>query len=67
MRHMKHMAGCLVLIGVLVLVRVADGIPGWLIGVVLLACPVVMIWMVVSMSRSDGPHHRAADDHPAEH
>ena len=50
MRHMKHMAGCVVLIGVLVLVRVADGIPGWLIGVVLLACPVVMIWMVVSMS-----------------
>jgi hypothetical protein len=63
---MKHMAGCLVLIGVLVLVRVADGIPGWMIGLVLLACPVVMIWMIVSMSRSDGPHDRTTDDHPAE-
>lgn len=67
MRHMKHMAGCLVLIGVLVLVRVADGIPGWAIGLVLLACPVLMTWMVVTMSRSDDPHDRAADDHPAVH
>lgn len=67
MRHLKHMAGCLVLIGVLVLVRVADGIPSWAIGLVLIACPVMMIWMVLRMTRSDGPHDRAADDHLAEH
>lgn len=67
MRHMKHVAGCLVLIGVLVLVGVGGWIPGWLIGLVLLACPAMMIWMIVSMNRGDGPHDRATDDHSAQH
>lgn len=52
MHHMKHMVGCLLMIGAIVAIRIAgDGVPGWAAGLVLLACPIMMIWMVVMMSR----------------
>ena len=71
MRHMKHMVGCLVLIGAFVLIRfIGDGVPRWIAGLVLLACPLMMIWMVVMMSRDDAgadgeaaSSDRATDDH----
>ena len=52
MHHMKHMVGCLLMIGAIVAIRiVGDGLPAGLAGLVLLACPIMMIWMVVMMSR----------------
>jgi len=52
MHHMKHMVGCLLMIGAIVAIRFAgDGVPGWAAGLVVLACPIMMIWMVVMMSR----------------
>jgi len=65
MHHMKHMVGCLLVIGVVVLIRLAgDGVPGWLAGLVLLACPIMMIWMIVMMSRGQSG---AADRDPGDH
>jgi peptidoglycan/LPS O-acetylase OafA/YrhL len=65
MHHMKHMVGCLMLIGAIVVIGfVGDGVPGWVVGLVLLACPATMIWMVVMMSREGGTRARgeAASD-----
>jgi hypothetical protein len=47
---MKHMVGCLLMIVAIVAIRIV-GVPGWLAGLVLVACPIMMIWMVVMMSR----------------
>ena len=59
MHHMKHMVGCLLVIGAIVVIRlVGDGVPAWVLGLVLLACPVMMIWMVVMMSRGGGTQAR---------
>lgn len=64
MHHAKHMIGCgAVLVAVVAIRALGDGVPGWVGGLVLLACPVMMIWMVVTMSRHDDrgdpSHHHA--------
>jgi hypothetical protein len=56
MHHMKHMVGCLLMIGAIVAIWIV-GAPGWLAGLVLLACPIMMVWMVVMMS---GDHNKSA-------
>jgi hypothetical protein len=65
MKHMKHMLGCLVIIGALILVRLVDGSSAWLVGAALIACPLMMVWMMAGMRHGEGDRHDEVDDHHA--
>ena len=63
MKHMKHMIGCVAMVGavaLLVLVRSGDT-PSWLPVVLVLCCPLMMIGMMFAM-RGDQAEHAEHDD-----
>ncbi len=53
MRHMKHMVGCVLLIGLLVGARIV-GVVSSTAGLVLVVCPILMIGMFLMMNRDHG-------------
>ena len=53
MRHMKHMVGCVLLIGLLVGAQVV-GVVSSTAGLVLVVCPILMIGMFLMMNRDHG-------------
>jgi hypothetical protein len=68
MKHAKHMIGCGLMLAAVALIAIAgDGVPRWIPSLLVLACPVMMIWMVVAMSRDHRDDHIDAPDEHAHH
>lgn len=69
--HMKHMLGCVAMIAAIAIIALAgDGLPRWVPSLILLACPIMMIWMVVMMGRDHTEHAtpgEGSSDEPAHH